>query len=64
MDRNHHNIGFKTPKIDGIDYSKRLRPEIISNVCNINENIVLVNGIYKLKTFHLHLFMIVNVFWC
>lgn len=51
MDRNHHNIGFKTPKIDGIDYSKRLRPEIISNVCNINENIVLVNGIYKLKNF-------------
>lgn len=28
-DRNYNNIGFKIPKIDGIPYTKRLRPEII-----------------------------------
>lgn len=47
IDRNHHNIGFKTPKIDGLEYTKRLRPEIISNT----DEVILENGTYRLKNF-------------
>lgn len=47
MDRNHHNIGFKTPKINGLEYTKRLRPDIISNT----DEVVLENDIYRLKNF-------------
>ena len=28
-DRNYHNIGFKIPKIAGVDYTKRLHPQML-----------------------------------
>ena len=50
-DRNYHNISFKTPKIDGIPYSKRLHTEIIQDHKNSEDYIEIENGVVKLKNF-------------
>lgn len=40
-DRNHNNIGFKIPKIDGIPYTRRLHPEIIKNYSNATGHYII-----------------------
>ncbi len=49
LDRNPNNIGFEIPKVDGIGYKKRLRPEAIEMVADSNKLLVTENGFSKLK---------------
>jgi len=50
-DRNYHNIGFEIPKIDGIAYTYRLRPDLLAADHRFSKYIKVENGINKLKGF-------------
>lgn len=51
VDRNYHNIGFEIPKIDGISYKDRLRPNRLEGNPKANKLICKENGLIKLKGF-------------
>ncbi len=50
-DRNYHNIGFEIPKIEGVSYSYRLRPELLALDPRFSSHISIEGGIKKLKGF-------------
>lgn len=50
-DRNHHNIGFEIPKIEGISYKQRLRPELLQQHQQALQFITVEEENVKLKGF-------------
>lgn len=49
VDKNHNNIGFQIPKIAGVKYNQRLRPEIIKKLGKSDGNVFVENGIAKIE---------------
>ncbi len=51
VDRNYHNIGFEIPKIEGISYKQRLRPNVLQEHDKNSKYVVYEDGNPKLKGF-------------
>lgn len=51
VDRNYHNIGFEIPKIEGISYKQRLRPNVLKAHEEMSKCVVDEEGNSKLKGF-------------
>ncbi|MBR4261788.1 MAG: hypothetical protein IKQ35_00305 [Bacilli bacterium] len=48
VDRNPNNIGFQIPKIPGVKYTQRLRPEILARLGKAEGNVVLEKTVAKI----------------
>ena len=51
QDRNPNNIGFQIPKIDGVNYKQRLRPDTIIKSGNSKAVKIEKNGLKRIKGF-------------
>lgn len=51
LDRNPNNIGFQVPKVSGVSYKQRLRPELLYKHDCASQLLVSEDSVIKLKNF-------------